>query len=130
MKDGIAVVQYGCDSIRLLSDCHVDGQYGFVGVTRKEQVIELKNGDEIRANLPKTGALLGMKLEGDLERGASLDVALVMVGKERTRRNHATRADLVGDCNGATHFVRGAMIGAFAMATGSRAWPKGSHSAA
>lgn len=121
MKDGIAVVQYTCNGIRLLPDCRVEGQYGFVGVSRKEQVIQLKNGDEIRANLPRTGGLLGAKLEGELARGASLDVALLMVGKRRTTRAKLAVNELSGECKGATHFVRGAMVGAFAMTTGTRA---------
>jgi hypothetical protein len=121
MRDGIAVVAYTCDTIKLLRDCHIDGRYGFKGVTRKEDVIQLKNEDELRANLPKTGALVGTDIRADLARGASIDVAVMLVGKRRTTRIHATRADLVGECDGATHLVRGASVGAFAMTSGSRA---------
>ncbi len=43
-----------------------------------------------------------------------------MVGKKRTTWNEVTRADLSGNCEGATHFVRGATIGAFVLEPGRR----------
>jgi TPR repeat protein len=43
-----------------------------------------------------------------------------MVGKLRASRPLVGRADLQGDCDGATHFIRGATIGAFAMKQGMR----------
>src|SRR5580700_9362941 len=52
MRQGIPVVAYDCKSIRLLPECKVDGSYGFVGTTTKEQVIRLDNADELSANLP------------------------------------------------------------------------------
>jgi len=48
MREGVAVVAYFCDGIRLLKDCHIDGQYGFMGMTRREQVVRLENADELR----------------------------------------------------------------------------------
>jgi hypothetical protein len=56
-----------------------------------------------------------------MERGSTLDIALVTVGKKRTTWKLPTRDDLKGDCEGATHFVRGAAVGAFALQTGTRA---------
>jgi len=117
MKEGVAVVAYSCDGIKLLKDCHIDGQYGFMGMTRREQVVRLEDADEVRANLPLSGASLG----GAVERGSTLDIAMVMVGKTRTTWDHPTREDLKGTCDGATHFVRGAMVGAFVMDRGSQA---------
>ncbi len=121
MKDGVAVVAYDCKSFRLLKDCRVDGTYGFVGTTTKEQVIQLTDSDEIRANLPFSGAGIAAKLEGEMQRGASLDIAIMMVGKRRTTWAAVTKEDLRGECAGATHFVRGATVGAFAMSTGTKA---------
>jgi uncharacterized protein len=121
MKDGVAVVAYDCKSFRLLKDCHVDGMYGFVGTNTKEQVVQLENADEIKANLPLSGAGIAAKIGGELSRGTSLDIALMMVGKRRTTWAAVTKEDLRGECEGATHFVRGATVGAFAMTTGSQA---------
>lgn len=117
MKEGVAVVAYSCEGIKLLKDCHIDGQYGFMGMTRREQVVRLKNADEVRANLPLSGASLG----GAVQRGSTLDIAMVMVGKTRTTWDHPTRDDLKGTCDGATHFVRGAIVGAFVMDRGTEA---------
>jgi hypothetical protein len=117
MKDGVAIVRYGCDGIELLAECKLDGDYGFIGMTRKEQVVKLASSDELRANLPLTGA----SLSSSLDRGSTLDVAMIMVGKKRTTWSGPSLADLKGECQGATHYVRGATVGAFALASGTRA---------
>ena len=117
MSEGVAVVAYDCSGMKLLKDCHLNGSYGYLGMTRKEQVVRLSDSDEVRANLP----LSGVKLSAELKRGASLDVAMVMVGKRRTTWREPTKTDLQGPCDGATHFVRAATVGAFVMETGTKA---------
>ena len=117
MKDGVAVVSYSCQGIKLLSECKLDGKYGYIGMTRKEQVLQLKSSDELAANLPLTGT----QISAQLERGASLDVAMIMVGKRRSTWSGPSSADLKGECAGATHYVRGATVGAFALASGTHA---------
>ena len=117
MREGVAVVAYFCEGIKLLKDCHIDGQYGFMGMTRREQVVRLENADELRANLPLSGASLG----AEVQRGSTIDIAVVLVGKTRTTWHHPTKDDLKGTCDGATHFVRGALVGAFVMDRGSQA---------
>jgi uncharacterized protein len=121
MARELPVVAYDCKTIRLLPDCHIEGRYGYVGVPKDEQVVQLKSADEVSANLPKTGVALGLELSADLARGSSIDLALVMVGRFRTTRIHAGPVDLDGECQGATHFIRGAVVGAFAMNAGSQA---------
>lgn len=113
MRKGVAVVRYDCEALRLLPDCRADGDYGFVGVTRKEQVISLNDADEAKANLPLNGGSLG----ASLGRGSALDIALVMVGKNTASSLRVARSGLRGRCEGATHFVRAANVGAFAMKT-------------
>jgi uncharacterized protein len=120
MADALAVVAYDCHSLRLLRDCHIDGTYGTLGISRKEEVIELENGDEIRANLPTFGSKLAIEFKGEMERGSSLNLAMVLVAKKRTTVASAEARQLRGTCDGATHYVRGAFIGAFAMGTASR----------
>jgi hypothetical protein len=77
----LPVVAYDCKTIRLLPDCHIEGQYGYVGVAKDEQVVQLKSADEVSANLPKTGVALGVEMSADLARGSAVDLALVMVGR-------------------------------------------------
>jgi hypothetical protein len=117
MKDGVAIFSYSCHKIQLLGDCHLEGSYGFLGITRKEQVVRLENADELKANLPLTGATLG----GELARGSNIEVAMIMVGKRRTTWLEPTLADLKGRCDGATHYVRSATVGAFVLEQGSQA---------
>mgnify|MGYP005852602631 CR=1 FL=1 len=121
MRDGLVVVAYDKRGFRLLRDCHVDGTYDFMGMTRREKVVRLESAEDIRANLPMAGLGLAAQLGGELEQGATLDIAMVMVGKLRTTWKRVTRKDLVGQCEGATHVVRGATVGAFAVDTGERA---------
>ena len=120
MHDGVAVVRYECGKIELLSVCHAPGSYGFLGLTPRAEVIRLGNVDEIRANLPLQGAALVANLGAEIERGQVLDLAVMFAGKQRTTVATATKAQIVGDCAGATHFVRGAFVGAFAMSSGTK----------
>jgi TPR repeat protein len=125
MKEGITVVAYDCDKLKLVDGCSVAGSYGFLGFSPKEELVRLENGDELKANLPVSAGIISAKLSAEMERGMTLDIAMMMIGKRRTTRKSTRRSELVEDragaCKGATHFVRGATIGAFAMDTGSRA---------
>ena len=120
MKKGVAVVALDAGGPRLL-DCELPGEYAFLGTTRKERVVRLLNRDEVAANLPLNGTGLAAKLEAGFARGATLDVALVMIGKRTAAARRARRDQLQGECSDATHIVRGATVGAFAMATGTKA---------
>ena len=40
MATGVAVVHYECGALRVLSDCHLDGSYRYLGVSRKEGFVE------------------------------------------------------------------------------------------
>ena len=90
-------------------------------MTKREQIVRLQNADELRANLPLSGLKIAGDIGGEMQRGATLDIALVTVGKMRTTWKTPTKEDLKGECAGATHFVRGAAVGAFALQTGTRA---------
>lgn len=115
MKQGVAIVHYDCDSVKLLPTCRVQGAYPYLGISRKEQVISLANADEAKANLPFNGGQLG----ASLSRGSTLDIGLVMVGKSSTAVDELQKSTLSGACDGATHFVRSVTLGAFAMKTGT-----------
>ena len=52
MSEGLAVVAYDCQHMELLTDCRVEGSYGFKGVVFKQQMIRLADADEIKTNLP------------------------------------------------------------------------------
>lgn len=122
MNDGVAVVAYDCHSLRLLKGCRLDSTYGFMAFSKKEENIQFENADEITANLPAFGVSLLKGLSGELTRDSTIDLAMILVGKKRTTVREAAADKLLGGraCEGATHFVRGAFVGAFAMGTGTK----------
>lgn len=120
MKEGVAVVGFSEKGLRLLKDCHIDGEYGFIGVNTKEQVVRLLTAEEVKANLPGAGLGILAKIGGELGQSQALEIAIVMVGKKKTTWATASKKDLKGQCAGATHFVRGATIGAFAMRSAAK----------
>jgi TPR repeat protein len=116
MKKGIAVVAYDCASFRVLPACKVpEARYEYAGVSRKEQVIQMNSLDDLQVNLPINSGKLGAEMKS----GRSIDLALVRVGLTSTPLAQISRAELTGVCEGATHFVQNATLGAFSMATGS-----------
>jgi hypothetical protein len=120
MKENVAIVSYSCKGFKLLKDCKVDGTYGFLGMSRKEQVVKLNNADEVKANLPLGGIGIAGSISAEMARGSTLDVAMIMVGKVKTTWAKVQADELKGECDGATHFVKGAMVGAFVMQTGTK----------
>jgi len=121
MSEGLGVVAYDCERLELLSDCRIEGSYGFKAVVLKQQMIRLADADEIKTNLPLSGAAIVARLDAELARGATLDLATALVGNLTSTRVAVGRSELVGQCQGATHFVRGANIGAFVMQAGNSA---------
>ncbi|MCU0687098.1 MAG: sel1 repeat family protein [Polyangiaceae bacterium] len=116
MKQGVVVVAYDCASLRVLSACKVSGgEYAYTGVSRKEDVVQMKNQDEAAVNLPFSGGKAG----GEIKSGNSIDLALVYIGQHATTVGRIDRAEMSGGCEEATHFLRSANVGAFSMATGS-----------
>lgn len=123
MNDGVAVVAYDCHSLRLLKGCRIgSATYDFMPFSKKQQTIRFENGDEVAANLPSFGIPLLQSLHGELQDDSTLDLSMILIGKKRTTVSEAKPESLVGGtaCEGATHFVRGVFVGAFAMGTGTK----------
>lgn len=116
MKRGVVVVNYDCATIRVLPTCKLpEGVYEYAGTTRREQVVQIKNKDELGANLPLSQG----KLSAELVSGRTIDLALVYVGQMATTANKISKDQLSGGCDEATHYVQMATLGAFSMQTGS-----------
>ncbi len=98
MKDGVAVVSYDCKQLTLLKDCRLEGEYGFMG------------------HPPQLTRTPGSQGVGRFE------LTMVSVGEVRTNWQRVLRPELRGRCDGATHVIRGASVGAFELKTetGSR----------
>jgi len=116
-KPHLVVVAYDCVSIRVLANCHTEAEtsYDYAGVQRKEQVVQMKGADELKVNLPLSVGRFG----SDVQAGRSIDLGLVYVGKRSTVVGKVNRDELSGECEGATHYLHSASVGAFSMATGS-----------
>lgn len=121
MKEGLALVKYDCKSVQLVPACSLAGEYGYIGTTRREKKIQMNNKDEVAANLPVGGLSWLSDLGGGFGRESTLLAQLVTVGKRSSAKKRAERGELDGGCDEATHFVRAATIGAFVVATGSKA---------
>jgi len=120
MRRGAAVVRWDCEHLVVMPRCAIAGGYSYEGTSPKEQLIRMVDGNAVRATLPVTGGQLAADLSGAFHQGTSLDLALVMVGKRTSSLTASTTDDLRGSCEGATHVVQSATLGAFAMSTGVR----------
>ncbi len=121
MTESIALVRFDCNGLSVLKGCTVKNSapnpYTFVGVSMKEDQVQIDTLDQLKANLPASA----VKLEGELTSGAAIDIGLVMVGRKSVPNDVVTREDLTGPgCEGATHFVRSAIVGAFAVEKGTK----------
>jgi len=116
MKSGVVVIRYDCDQIEVISACTLEGRYEFVGVTLKEDVVRIESRDQLAANLPVGVATLG----GSLDSQSSIHLAMALVGKTTAGWSQVHASDLPAACQGATHVVRSATLGAFSMGRGSK----------
>ncbi|MCS6898405.1 MAG: hypothetical protein RMJ98_20975 [Myxococcales bacterium] len=118
MHDGVVVVSFTCEKVKVLPDCKVAGSYGYRAVTPREESVLIEGRDNIQASFGGVSWAVG----GSLERDAKLDLSYVLVGKRSTILNSLHDQELEGGdfCKGATHFVKRADVGAFAYATGTR----------
>jgi hypothetical protein len=116
MQEGVAVVHYGCDGLTLLKHCKIDGTYRYAGSQLLTRVVELETADAVQASLPVQGATFAAEIAGD----SKIDIATAIIGRLGTLVSAPARSELVGECDGATHYVRSAYVGAFAMATGTK----------
>ena len=111
---GLVVVgARGCD-IEVLRGCRVEARYDYIGLTRKNDRVRIRNKVELYANLPLGAA----SLEGKLARYKGLDVEIALVGMFEAPSVRTTRGELDGDCAAATHVITGVQVGAFQFYAG------------
>jgi hypothetical protein len=117
LHTGLVVVRYqGCE-MDVLERCTVPAQYGYRGTTPAQDSVVMKDEDDLYAALPIGAA----KLEGKLEKSGKLTVDMNLVGRYEAQKTAVRTDELQGDCAGATHFVYGAAVGAFAFYAGGEA---------
>lgn len=117
IRRGLVAVRYvGCE-MDVLSRCTVAGDYGYLGTTRQKDGLTIKNEDDLYANVP-VGAF---KLAAKLAKAGQLEVDMTIVGRYESDKGEFGRADLSGECTGATHVITGITTGAFVLTTGASA---------
>jgi len=116
MQASVVVVKRDCGAVEILPGCRVDGSYSYAGLDRHEQVVQLETIDDVHANVPAGSATFGSEIQS----GGVIDLATVLVGRHSTTITNLSAASLIGECEGATHFVRSVSRGAFALAKGSK----------
>lgn len=109
LRRGLVAVRVdGCD-IAVMRQCDVKGEYSYLGLTRKNDRVKIRNADELYAQLPIGAA----RLEGKLARAGELDVEIALVGMYEAPEGRPGRDLLSGDCDAATHVISGVQVGAF-----------------
>jgi hypothetical protein len=116
MKKGVVAVKYDCDGFKVLRDCDVSGSYEYAGFSPAKTVAKISDEDQLQANLPIGAA----KISTEIKRGATIDIVYMAVGQQSTTVHDVPAAKLSGKCDGATHTVRFANVGAFAVTTGTK----------
>ncbi len=114
MERSLAVVSYTSSGLRVLERCSVEGSYSYWGQKARRREFVLSEPVEVWANMPK----LLDRAEEDLgyqepDVNAKIKVLVVQAGRWSSPLRHARPMDLKGECNGATHLVRGIAVGAF-----------------
>jgi hypothetical protein len=119
-SDVIFVKYEGCD-LKVLDGCREDnakGQYGaykpIEWTSGGLEVIDIKDEGELYAKLPLGAATLG----GKVSSGEKLHMEYYVSGNRSATRDKVFRSELAANpkCAGATHFVYGYNLGAFAIA--------------
>ncbi len=115
-RRAVAVVHYeGCE-MKVLPRCSAPGQLAYVAFrNQKLDSVHIRNADDLYANLPVGAA----GLEAKLQSSGELTVDVSLVGRFEADSATASRGDLKGECDGATHVVRAVTVGAFDFHTGA-----------
>jgi hypothetical protein len=111
----VAVHAAGCE-IEVLRQCTVPGTYSYLGLTRKNEQVTIRDADDLYAKLP----LGAVNLEAKLARSGRLDVKMALVGILEAP-GAVDRGALIGDCGRATHVISAAQLGAFMFSAGGSA---------
>jgi hypothetical protein len=112
---GLVVVRYDGCRLKLLDGCAAGGGYEFTETSRSRDGLSVRDKGELFARLP----LGAVSLEAELGGEHVLELAYVAVGTRTADAESVARERLSGSCEGATHFVRGMVVGAYELARAS-----------
>lgn len=110
---GVVAVRYENCEMEVLPACTLPDRYAYEPTTTGRQRIRIASLDDLLINIPLGLAELGARVE----RGETLDLELVVVGRYEAPQLAYTAAALAGgvECSQATHVVTGVTLGAFRL---------------
>jgi hypothetical protein len=121
MAQGTVIVRAtGCE-ITVLSQCSLKLPYKYAGLTPKTETVTIRDDNELFANLPVGAATL----RGKLASSGALNVTMTLVGRMATEPGRLHEDMLQGGCEGATHVLTGATVGAFEFSSGASVGQEG-----
>jgi len=125
MQSGLVIVTFDCKKLIVMSRCEAPGNYAYAGYPAAFDVLDFKDGDEVKASLTG-GASIAAKFDAELKRGSRLLIAHGEVGMSTTTVPDVTRDQIKGatSCDKATHFVSEVHFGAYKMEASSSAQMK------
>ena len=120
VANDIVVVRYEGCTLTVLDECRNESIRGEQGsylppewTSGSLETIDISNEGELYAKLPLGSATLGGRVSG----GEKFHMEYFVAGTRQATRDAVYRADLASNpgCEGATHFVHGYNLGAFAL---------------
>lgn len=113
-RRGVVVVRYANCELEVMRDCHVKGAYEFQPAPMKDDQLVLTSDAELEHWMPDQAR----RLSSEMRAAGGLIIRMATVGRRATTLPSVAPADLIGACDGATHFVASMSVGAFEMSTG------------
>jgi hypothetical protein len=114
----VIVVRYEGCAVEVMRECAApETGYDYIGITRKNDRITIRTTDELYVNMPLTA----VNLEAKLAKAGELNVAMALVGNYEAQRSRFDVSELSGRCDGATHVIAAAQVGAFEFYSGAGA---------
>jgi hypothetical protein len=118
LSRGVVVVRYEGCVVEVMRDCSTPAVgYDYAAITRKNDRVAIRSADELYATLPLTA----VELEAKLAKAGQLTIAMALVGNFEAQRSRFDIRELQGRCEGATHVIAAAQVGAFEFYAGSGA---------
>lgn len=112
-NQGVVVVSYAGCTLKVLTGCRAAGTYALVSTSANREAIVIDSNEKLWAQLPLAAA----SLKAQVAAGRSLTFDYVAVGQRRVSQ---APEKVEGQCDGATHFLRGMTVGAFDLSSKAR----------
>ncbi len=110
-EKSVVVVRYDGCTLELLEGCHLPGKYVFKETARSLDSVLVNSREKLYEKLP----LGADNLVSRVESGFELELSYVSTGTLSARISDRSKGMLVGDCDGATHFVHSMITGAYEL---------------